>query len=93
VPDSLLVPWATGVTLTRDAGFLDALRAQVPLDRPVMFLCRSGKRSAAAATLATQAGYRMAINVDEGFEGELDEQDRRGNIGGWRRQGLPWEQS
>jgi len=93
VPDSLLVPWATGVTLARDPGFLDALHAQVPPQRPVMFLCRSGKRSAAAATLATQAGYRLAINVDEGFEGELDGDGRRGNTGGWRRHGLPWMQS
>jgi len=93
VPNALLVPWATGITLAREPGFLDALRALVPPERPVMFLCRSGKRSAAAATLATQAGYRLAINVDEGFEGELDEQGRRGNTGGWRRHGLPWVQS
>jgi len=93
VPDSQLVPWATGVALNRDPGFLDALRARVAPDRPVMFLCRSGKRSAAAATLATQAGYRLAINVDEGFEGELDAQGRRGELGGWRRHGLPWVQS
>jgi hypothetical protein len=30
--------------------------------------------------------------VDEGFEGDLDDNHQRGNTGGWRFHGLPWEQ-
>jgi len=58
----------------------------------VLFLCRSGKRSAAAAEVATKAGYRNAFNVLEGFEGEIDDRKHRGGLGGWRRRGLPWIQ-
>ncbi|MBL8521822.1 MAG: rhodanese-like domain-containing protein, partial [Betaproteobacteria bacterium] len=28
----------------------------------------------------------------EGFEGELDDNHHRGTLGGWRKEGLPWEQ-
>jgi len=32
------------------------------------------------------------LNVIGGFEGDLDEQGRRGQLGGWRKAGLPWVQ-
>jgi sulfur dioxygenase len=32
-------------------------------------------------------------NVLEGFEGDLDERGQRGHRGGWRRHGLPWQQT
>ena len=37
-----------------------------------MFLCRSGARSHAAAIAATQAGWKEAYNILEGFEGDKD---------------------
>ena len=40
--------------------------------KPVMFLCRSGVRSHHAATAATQAGWKEAYNILEGFEGDKD---------------------
>lgn len=61
--------------------------------RPVLLLCRSGQRSLDAAQALAQAGYSMPINVEEGFEGPLDERKHRGTLGGWRFHGLPWEQS
>jgi rhodanese-related sulfurtransferase len=60
---------------------------------PVLFLCRSGARSAAAAEVATRAGHREAYNVAEGFEGPLDASGHRGTTGGWKLAGLPWRQS
>ena len=33
------------------------------------------------------------INVLEGFEGPLDERRQRNNVSGWRKEGLPWEQT
>ncbi|MFV0458425.1 MAG: rhodanese-like domain-containing protein [Actinomycetales bacterium] len=59
---------------------------------PLVFLCRSGVRSIAAAKAATEAGYPNAYNVLEGFEGGLDEAGHRGTEG-WRAAGLPWRQS
>jgi rhodanese-related sulfurtransferase len=58
---------------------------------PVLLLCRSGQRSLDAAK-ALQ-GYRRLINIVDGFEGSLDQQNHRGNLGGWRFNGLPWVQS
>lgn len=74
--------------------FLAQLReAEVEDDQPVYFLCRSGARSAAAATAATAAGYSDAFNIAGGFEGDPDADGRRGSVNGWKAEGLPWRQS
>jgi len=92
VPGSIHVAWATGTSLTRNPRFLRELEAKVAKDAIVLLLCRSGKRSALAAEAATRIGYASAFNVSEGFEGDLDEQHRRGALGGWRLRGLGWVQ-
>ena len=58
-------------------------------DDPVVLICRSGERSARAADLLTESGYRRAYSVVYGFEGELSDKGRR-NINGWKNAGLPW---
>lgn len=68
--------------------FLAQLRAQVPADKPLVVLCRSGARSIAAAEAATAAGY-TAYNVLEGFEGEPDSYGDR-VVNGWKNRKLPW---
>ena len=92
VPGSLHVPWATGTSLTRNPRFLRELEARVPKDKPVLLLCRSGKRSVLAAEAAAKAGLNHVFNVLEGFEGELNEAGQRGHGDGWRFHGLPWVQ-
>jgi len=92
VPGATHVAWATGTAQVRNPRFLRELESKVPKNTVVLFLCRSGKRSAAAAEAATKAGYGSAFNVLEGFEGEIDERRRRGALGGWRLHGLPWIQ-
>ena len=74
-------------------GFLAALEQQVSKEALVMFICRSGARSHAAADAATRAGYLQAFNVLEGFEGDKDAHGHRNTVGGWRAAGLPWVQS
>lgn len=88
-----LVEWRAWGDQESNPRFLEQLEQAVPREVPVMFLCRSGVRSHQAAQRAAGAGWRTAINVLEGFEGELDERDRRGTRGGWRHAGLPWLQS
>lgn len=61
-------------------------------DTPLLFLCRSGARSRAAAIAMTRAGFRKAYNIAGGFEGDLDENRRRGTRNGWKAGGLPWRQ-
>ena len=92
VPDTLHVAWATGTALTRNPRFVKELEAKVGKDQVILFLCRSGKRSALAAEAAAKAGFAHAFNILEGFEGDLDEQQRRGGLGGWRHHSLPWIQ-
>ena len=58
----------------------------------LVFLCRSGVRSIAAAKRATELGLE-AYNILEGFEGDPDGNAQRGHKGGWRRRGLPWRQN
>ena len=59
---------------------------------PLLFLCRSGGRSRAAAIAVTAAGYGPCFNIMDGFEGALDAGKRRG-ARGWKADGLPWIQS
>lgn len=59
---------------------------------PVVLICRSGKRSLEAGEALVKAGMTEIYNVEQGFEGELDESHHRSSLGGWRFLGLPWEQ-
>ena len=58
----------------------------------ILLICRSGKRSREAGDALIAAGFEKVLHVDEGFEGERDENHHRGTLGGWRFHGLPWEQ-
>ena len=58
----------------------------------VVFLCRSGARSARAATLMAQHGWVNCYNIATGFEGDPDESHHRANVNGWKFERLPWIQ-
>lgn len=93
VPGSLHVAWASGTALTRNPRFVRELEARLGgKDTVALLLCRSGKRSAAAAEAAAAAGFTNVFNVGEGFEGDLDATQQRGHVNGWRRRALPWTQ-
>lgn len=61
-------------------------------DQTLVFICRSGGRSLAAAKLATQNGHAKCLNLAGGFEGDLDPHHHRGQVGGWKSSALPWTQ-
>jgi len=69
--------------------FIEQLKQQAPAaeDTELVFLCRSGARSVAAAIAATDAGF-TSYNVLEGFEGEPDRHGDR-TVNGWKNRGLP----
>lgn len=75
----------------RNPDFLAELEAAVPKNAPVLFLCRSAARSKHAAAAATQAGYALAMDVLEGFEGAKDAAGHRKTVEGWCFRGLPWQ--
>jgi len=56
----------------------------------LLFLCRSGVRSKAAAQLATEQGYANCFDILEGFEGDKDADSHRRQVNGWCHAGLPW---
>src|SRR5690348_4369193 len=93
VPGAATVEWQTYPGNRPNPEFIGELAAAVRKDEPVMFLCRSGARSHAAAEAALQAGWREAYNVLEGFEGDKDAEQHRNTKNGWRKAGLPWTQS
>jgi rhodanese-related sulfurtransferase len=62
-------------------------------DTPVLLLCRSGQRSLEAAKVLEDIGFTRLVNIIDGFEGPLDQNNHRGNLGGWRFNNLPWIQS
>ncbi|MET1064290.1 MAG: rhodanese-like domain-containing protein [Arthrobacter sp.] len=86
--DPLFIQWslAGGVPNTQ---FVEQLKQQAPDPKgaELVFLCRSGMRSVAAATAATEAGF-TSYNVLEGFEGEPDRRGER-TVNGWKNRGLP----
>lgn len=61
-------------------------------DGAVVLCCRSGKRTLDAGAKLLEAGFQQVLHIDEGFEGDRDENNHRSTLGGWRFHGLPWEQ-
>ncbi len=59
---------------------------------PIILICRSGKRSLDAGRALLDAHLTHVYHVEEGFEGDLDDDHHRSSIGGWRFHELPWEQ-
>lgn len=92
IKDGVHVPWLIGPSLQRNPRFVRELESKVRRDDVLLLLCRSGSRSVAAAQALTEARFRNAFNILEGFEGEQDEFLQRGNRNGWRFHRLPWIQ-
>jgi rhodanese-related sulfurtransferase len=93
IPDSIHVAWMTGISLNRNPRFVKEVESKVKnKDSVVVLLCRSGKRSAAAAEALTKSGFTNIFNIESGFEGEINTDKQRGFLGGWRSHSLPWIQ-
>ena len=89
-----LLEWQVFPSMQTNPDFVAALSGEAASkDAPMLFLCRSGARSAAAAKALTAAGYSTCFNVADGFEGPLDAQAKRGTAAGWKAAGLPWRQT
>ena len=96
--ETIFVEWQEFPTMKVASDFaphlLEILRARsVSAKTPLLFLCRSGVRSRAAAVAMTQAGQELCYNIAQGFEGPLDDKQKRGAVDGWKAAGLPWAQS
>ncbi|HEX5823252.1 MAG TPA: rhodanese-like domain-containing protein [Candidatus Limnocylindrales bacterium] len=74
-PDEFASARVGGAALVPISRFV-ARHAELPRDRPLLMLCRSGSRSASATTYLLQAGWTDVRNVD-------------GGMLAWAREGLP----
>jgi len=93
VPHALEIEWQAYPDGVPNAHFLQELKHAVSTESMLLFMCRSGARSSAAATAASAAGFPDCYNVLEGFEGDKNSNGQRGHVNGWRFHGLPWVQS
>lgn len=88
------IPWKEAPNWEINRNFVSDVNKIVPTkETPILLLCRSGQRSLAAARVLEDVGYQYLVNIVDGFEGPLDNNNHRGNIGGWRFSKLPWQQS
>ncbi len=93
VPGAIEIEWQTYPGGVPNSHFITELKRAIGTEFLLLFMCRSGGRSNAAAKAASEAGYPDCYNVLEGFEGDKNDQGRRNTVSGWRHAGLPWSQS
>ena len=87
------VEWQSFPTMAQNADFAAEIEAAgAAPETPLLFLCRSGNRSEAAARMMAARGYARCYNISDGFEGELDPTRHRGAVNGWKVAGLSWAQ-
>ena len=96
--NSILIPWFDEPDLESDPDAFYAsviselsIRSDV-MDTELILICRSGFRSNEALKCLQSKGFTCVSHVASGFEGDLDENDHRGNLNGWRNDGMPWSQ-
>ena len=89
----VLIPWQVYPSMQVNGAFAEHLRkAGLHPESKLYFICRSGVRSLAAGQAAQAAGFPLAYNVAGGFEGPVDSEGHRGQVAGWKAEGLPWLQ-
>lgn len=87
------VPWHEPPDWEANPNFArDVLSEAGDKGKPVLLICRSGKRTLDAGAALEKEGFADVTNVLYGFEGDLDEAFHRNTLNGWRVDGLPWEQ-
>lgn len=88
--DAIHIAWQEQFGAPVNPNFIAEVSKIVPdHNTPILLLCRSGQRSLSAAKALEQAGYQTLINIVNGFEGDPDSKQLRGNINGWHFHGLP----
>lgn len=100
--NAMHIPWMDAPDWNIDAGFVDKVRDALlkrsgpdknPESTAILAICRSGKRSRAAAEELASHGFNHLYNIEDGFEGDMDNNKHRNTVNGWRVADLPWEQS
>lgn len=97
VPDTAALPvkpvfleWLLPPAMAPNPAFVERLKTELAgrgadTSTPLLFLCRSGARSAAAANAMAALGFERCHNIEGGFEGSPGQ-----GLPGWKQSGLPW---
>ncbi len=88
-----LIEWSSFPEGTLNPNFLDKLSKVGAKNDTFIFICRSGARSLAACGKAYDYGYKNVFNLQEGFEGPLNDKNQRSQVMGWKFSKLPWHQN
>ncbi len=92
--EPILLSWQIFPGMEINSDFInDFEKIVIDYSNIVVFICRSGSRSASAAEYCTAKGYANCFNLLGGFEGPPNMDNHRGNRAGWKNQALPWVQS
>ena len=92
-PGAIHIAWKEAPDWQLNTDFVaEVEKHQLDKAAPILLLCRSGQRSLEAAIALQAAGFTHLVNIVDGFEGPLDQQQHRGQLAGWRYDGLPWRQ-
>jgi rhodanese-related sulfurtransferase len=90
----IFIPWVNFPTMDINSEFAQQMiQKDIQAADSLLFICRSGVRSKAAAIEMTVNGFENCFNIKDGFEGDLDVHRHRSCIAGWKNSGLPWVQS
>lgn len=76
----------------------ESLLADLDYDEeaPIVLICRSGSRSAKAANMLIELGYKNIYSVIDGFEGDKAKDGPHSGhreVNGWKNSGLDWSYS
>ena len=95
------IPWQDDPDWVCNPRFTEDIKSLIAADDnksdgghspPIILICRCGERSLEAGKCLIADGLENVYNVEFGFEGPLDEEQRRSSVSGWRFDGLPWQQ-
>jgi rhodanese-related sulfurtransferase len=96
----ILSPWKLSLAMKENPAFaqdleemLSRLFGEKSKEAKILFLCRTGGRSDAAASFMNNLGYQNCCNIVGGFEGNPNKEGQRGTMNGWKAEKLPWKQS
>ena len=82
-------------TNIKNKSFIDDVEKELKIkglskDSKIVFICRSGSRSAKAAREMFKLGYKNVYTITDGFEGGISKKTKHRTINGWKNAGNPW---
>ena len=74
--------------------YIEMVKSVFKPDDVIMVMCRSGHRSAASVNKLTEAGFTKVYNIIDGFEGDVDKDEKSPTFGlralnGWKNSKIP----